>query len=107
MILTGLKAKIHRAVLTSAELHYEGSIAIDKNLCKSANILEYEQVDIYNCTNGVRFTTYVIYSDKSDEVSVKGAAARLVQAGDVVIIAAYAQFTPEELSTWKPTVVLR
>ena len=106
MLLTLLKAKLHRATVTAADLNYEGSIALGADLRKAAGLLEFERVEIYNCNNGARFATYVIASDKRGEVMLNGAAARLVQPGDQVIIAAYANFTPEEAKAHQPTVVL-
>jgi aspartate 1-decarboxylase len=99
-----LKAKIHRAVVTEANLHYEGSISIDTALCQAAGMLPFERVDVYNCTNGERFSTYVI-DGKPGEICINGAAARLVQAGDVVIIACYASFSETEALTHKPTLL--
>jgi len=99
-----LKAKIHRATITDADLNYEGSITIDRALCKAAGLLPFEQVDIYNCNNGARFTTYVI-EGKTGEICVNGAAARMVHKGDLVIIACYAGFTPDEARKWQPTLV--
>lgn len=106
MLLTLLKAKLHRATVTAADLHYEGSIALGPDLRKAAGLLEFERVEIYNITNGERFATYVIAGRKQGEVMLNGAAARLVQPGDQVIIAAYAQFTSEEAARHEPTVVL-
>ena len=106
MRLTLLKAKLHRATVTAADLHYEGSIALGPDLRKAAGLLEYERVEIYNVTNGERFATYVIAGHQPGEVMLNGAAARLVQPGDQVIIAAYAEFTPEEAQFHQPTVVL-
>jgi aspartate 1-decarboxylase len=102
---TFLKAKLHRATVTAADLNYEGSISLDRALCREAGLLEYEQVDIYDITNGVRFTTYVIYG-RAGEVQLNGAAARLVQGGDRVIVAAYAELTPEEVTHHAPRVVV-
>lgn len=106
MRLTLLKSKLHRATVTAADLHYEGSIAIGPDLRRAAGLLEFERVEIYNCTNGARFATYVIAGDRPGQIMVNGAAARLVQAGDQVIIAAYADFTPTEARRHRPTVVL-
>ena len=106
MRLTLLKAKLHRATVTAADLQYEGSIALGPDLRGAAGLLEYERVEIFNVTNGERFATYVINSRRPGEVMVNGAAARLVQPGDHVIIVAYAEFTPEEAALHKPTVVL-
>ena len=99
-----LKSKIHRATVTGADLNYEGSVSIDTRLLEAANLIPFEQVDIYNCNNGNRFHTYVI-PGKRGEVCLNGAAARLVHAGDLVIICAYADFEEKELSTHKPQVV--
>lgn len=99
-----LKSKIHRAVVTDANLNYEGSITIDKYLCEQADILEYEKVDVYNINNGARFSTYVIYGNDG-EVILNGAAARMVQKGDLIIIASYANYTEEELKNYSPKVI--
>ncbi len=106
MRLTLLKAKLHRATVTAADLNYEGSIALGPDLRRAAGLLEFERVEIYNCNNGARLATYVIASQRRGEVMLNGAAARLVQPGDQVIIAAYADFTPEEARAHQPTVVL-
>ena len=105
MILTLLKSKIHRATVTDADLNYEGSISIDPALIDAARLNLNEQVDIYNINNGQRFTTYVI-EGKPGEICLNGAAARLVHKGDFVIIASYAQMTPEEAKSHRPCVVL-
>jgi aspartate 1-decarboxylase len=106
MILTLLKAKLHRARVTHAELEYEGSCAIDGALLEAAGIHEYEQIQIYNVTNGERFTTYAIRAqDGSGIVSVNGAAAHKASAGDVVIICAYASLDQSELARFKPRLV--
>lgn len=104
MLRTMLKSKIHRATVTAADLNYEGSITIDEDLMKAADIREFEQVDVYNCTNGARFTTYAIRGGKG-EICVNGAAARLVHYGDLVIIASYSQYQAEELKAYAPTLV--
>ena len=106
MRLTLLKSKLHRATVTAADLNYEGSIALAPELRKAAGLLLHERVEIYNINNGQRFATYVIGSKRKGEVMVNGAAARLVQPGDEVIIAAYADFEPEEAAKHEPTVVL-
>jgi len=106
MRLTLLKSKLHRATVTAADLNYEGSIALGPDLRKAAGLLLHERVEIYNVNNGQRFATYVIGGTKKGEVMVNGAAARLVQPGDEVIIAAYADFEPEEAAKYEPTVVL-
>jgi aspartate 1-decarboxylase len=106
MRLTLLKSKLHRATVTAADLHYEGSIAIAPELRRAAGLLLHERVEIYNVNNGERFATYVIGSRRRGEIMVNGAAARLVQPGDEVIIAAYADFEPAEALRHKPVVVL-
>lgn len=105
MLLNLLKSKIHRATVTGADLNYQGSISIAPSLCALANIVPWERVDIYNCTNGERFSTYVILGNEN-EITLNGAAARRVQIGDVIIVAAYASMTPDEAAIHKPTLVL-
>ena len=106
MNLSMLKAKIHRATITQTDLHYEGSITIDEALLEASGILPYEQVDILNINNGNRFTTYAIKGERdSGIIGINGAAARLAQTGDLVIICAFAQFTQEEASQYNPTIV--
>lgn len=102
---TLLKSKLHRAIVTSANLNYEGSISIDKELCQLADIKEFEKVDIYNIYNGERFSTYVIYGSKG-EIGLNGAAARLVHPGDLIIIASYALFDEAEIKNFKPKILL-
>lgn len=102
---TLLKSKIHRAAVTDADLNYEGSISIDKALCKKADLVEFEKVDIYNITNGERFTTYVIFGKKKD-ICLNGAAARKVHRGDRVIIASFSDYTEKECKKHKPTIIL-
>jgi len=106
MRLTLLKSKLHRATVTAADLNYEGSVAIAPELRRAAGFLVHERVEIYNCHNGERFATYVIAGRRRGEIMVNGAAARLVQPGDEVIIAAYADFEPAEAATHRPVVVL-
>ena len=107
MMLTMLKAKLHRATVTGADLHYEGSIAIDQDLLDRAGILVNEQVDIYNINNGERFTTYAISAPRgSREFALNGAAARRVMVGDKIIVAAYCGVPAEEARNYRPTVVL-
>jgi aspartate 1-decarboxylase len=107
MLLTLLKAKLHRATVTRADMDYEGSISIDAELLKASGILPHEQVDVLNINNGARFTTYTIVAPEgSREIGVNGAAARLVQPGDKVIIVAYGQLPQEEARNYAPTVVL-
>lgn len=105
MYRTLLKSKIHRAVVTGSDLNYEGSIAIDMALCREANLVEFEKVDIYNINTGARFSTYVIPGSPG-EISLNGAAARMVQPGDRIIIASYVQVKEEELNAFRPKVVL-
>ena len=105
MQLTFLKAKLHRATVTSADLHYEGSISLDRALCRAAGLLEFEQVDVYDITNGARFTTYVIYGEPG-QVQINGAAANLVEPGDRVIVASYVRLDAAEVSQHSPRVVL-
>ncbi|HHM04432.1 MAG TPA: aspartate 1-decarboxylase [Gammaproteobacteria bacterium] len=106
MQLTMLKAKLHHARVTHAELEYEGSCAIDGALLKRAGIREYEQIQIYNVANGERFTTYAIRAeDGSGIISVNGAAAHKASPGDRVIICTYAILGQHELANFQPTLV--
>lgn len=101
-----LKAKIHRATVTQAELDYVGSITVDMDLLEQAGILEYEKVQIVDINNGSRFETYTIAGERGSGVMcLNGAAARMVQTGDKIILMAYAQVTPEEASELRPTVL--
>jgi aspartate 1-decarboxylase len=101
-----LKSKLHRATVTHSELHYEGSCAIDETLLDAANIHEYEQIQIYNVTNGERFTTYAIRATRgSGIISVNGAAAHKANPGDLVIIATYATYNEIELARYAPELV--
>lgn len=103
---TLLRGKIHRATVTGADLHYEGSATIDSELLAAADILPYEQVDIWNVTNGERFTTYVIEGQPgSGVVCINGAAAHKANKGDLVIIAAFTQLSDQEARTWEPKAV--
>lgn len=106
MKITMLKAKIHRATVTQAELDYVGSITVDMDLLEQAGILEYEKVQIVDVNNGSRFETYTIAGERGSGVMcLNGAAARMVQTGDKIILMAYAQVTPEEASELRPTVL--
>jgi aspartate 1-decarboxylase len=97
-----LKSKIHRATVTEANLEYEGSVTIDATLLELADLLPYEQVQIYDCTNGSRLTTYAIPGERdSGEICINGAAAHLVKPGDVVIIASYVQVDDRECRGWE------
>lgn len=107
MQVTMLKGKIHRATVTQAELNYVGSITIDPLLLEAAGIFEYEQVHIVDVNNGSRFETYTIAGEPgSGIICLNGAAARMVQTGDKIIIMAYVQMEPEEIKEHKPNVVL-
>ncbi len=101
-----LKSKIHRVRVTDANLDYEGSITIDENLIKAADIIPYEQVDIYNVSNGERFSTYVIRGKRnSGVICLNGAAARKVSKGDVIIIASYVAVDDRDAGKWMPKCV--
>lgn len=103
---TMMKSKIHRATVTDSNLDYEGSITIDSHLLDNANIIPYEQVDIYNVTSGERFTTYAIRGEKdSGVICINGAAAHKARKGDIIIIATYASFEEIELESFKPKKV--
>jgi aspartate 1-decarboxylase len=106
MLVNVLKSKIHRVTVTEANLDYIGSITIDEELMVAANIIENEQVDIYNITNGERFHTYVIKGEPgSGIIGINGAAAHKAHAGDLIIIASYAMMEMEEAREWHPTVI--
>ncbi|WJY67913.1 Aspartate 1-decarboxylase precursor [Corynebacterium auris] len=101
-----LKSKIHRATVTQADLHYVGSCTIDADLMDAADILEGEQIDIVDINNGNRLTTYAITGDRgSGVIGINGAAARLISPGDLVIIIGYAQYSAEELGSYRPRIV--
>ena len=103
---TMLKSKLHRVNVTHSELHYEGSCAIDEVLLDAADIREYEQIHIYNVTNGERFSTYAIRAARdSGVISVNGAAAHKAQPNDIIIIASYANYNESELQTFQPKLV--
>jgi aspartate 1-decarboxylase len=107
MLVTLMKAKLHRATVTQADMDYEGSIAIDSDLLDQSGILPHEQVDVLNITTGARFTTYAIAAPRGSKViGVNGAAARLVQKGDKVIVVTYGMLPEEEARNYAPTVVL-
>ncbi|MDA8122659.1 MAG: aspartate 1-decarboxylase [Deltaproteobacteria bacterium] len=106
MMRTMLKCKIHRATVTEAMLHYEGSITIDEALMEASGLVEYEQVHIYNIDNGNRFSTYTINGERdSGVICLNGAAARQVSKGDLIIIANYATYDEKELADFQPTLV--
>jgi len=101
-----LKSKIHRARVTRLNIDYEGSIAIDKRLLEEADILPYEQVQVLNINNGARFATYAIEADEgSGEISLNGAAARMVSKGDTIIILSYCHVEDEEARNLTPKLV--
>ena len=107
MKLTMFKSKLHQMKVTEANLHYEGSITIDKELLDEAGILPYEKVQVLNITNGSRLETYTIPGEpKSRVCCLNGAAARLTQVGDRIIVISYAEMTPEEAKGHKPKVVV-
>jgi len=101
-----LKSKLHRVSVTHSELEYEGSCAIDVSLLEASNIKEYEQISIYNITNGQRFTTYAIQAEKnSGIISINGAAAHKADPGDKLIIATFANYNEIELESYQPLLV--
>ena len=103
---TMLKSKIHRATVTGSNLHYVGSITIDPELLESADMLEFEQVAVVDVDNGARFETYTIAGERgSGEITINGAAARLVHTGDTIIVISYAAYDPDELDNYRPRVV--
>lgn len=106
MLLEFLYSKIHRATVTDANLNYVGSITIDENILDKANLSEGQKVDILNINNGERFQTYILAGKRGNkDFCLNGAAARKAQIGDKIIICSYAQMTPEEAKTFKPTIV--
>ena len=108
MLLTLMKSKIHRARVTQCDMHYEGSITIDRDWLDEVGILPYEQVDVLNINTGARFTTYAIEAPRgSKTIGINGAAARLVQPDDLVIIISYIQIDPEAAKSHDPKVVTR
>lgn len=105
MIRTVLQGKLHRVKVTQADLHYEGSCAIDQDFLDASGILQYEAIDIYNVTNGQRFSTYAIAAERGSKIiSVNGAAARCACAGDIMIICSYVQVEDEVAHSWQPKV---
>ena len=100
------KSKIHRATVTGADLNYVGSITIDRELLEKADILPYEKVQVVNNNNGARLVTYAIAGERgSGEICLNGAAARLVQPGDMVIIISYAHYSRDELENYRPCII--
>jgi aspartate 1-decarboxylase len=103
---TMLKSKIHRARITDSDLHYVGSITIDSDLLEAADMLPYEMVAVVDVDNGARFETYTIPGDRgSREITINGAAARLVHQGDTVIVISYGSYSESELLTYQPKVL--
>ena len=105
MYRTFLKSKLHRATITAADPEYEGSVTIDRELCRQAGFMEYEQVDVLDINTAARFTTYVIFGGPG-EIQVNGAAAKLVNPGDLAIIIAYKHIPEEQIADHKVRVVL-
>lgn len=107
MQLTMLKSKIHRLTVTDANLEYEGSFTLDTDLMDAAGLLPHERIDVLNVTNGNRLTTYVIPGERGSRVAcANGAAAHHVKRGDIVILASWAEMSPEEAKLHEPTIVL-
>ncbi len=101
-----MKSKIHRATVTDANLHYVGSVTVDRDLMDAANLLEFEQVAVVDITNGARLETYVIEGVRGQgDICLNGAAARLVAPGDQVILISYADYDDAELATYAPAIV--
>ena len=101
------KSKLHRVTVTHADLEYEGSVTIDENLMEAANILEYEQVHVWNVTRGTRLVTYALRGERgSGVICINGAAAHLVDPGDIAIVSTFTEVAARDASRWKPTVVL-
>ena len=102
-----LKSKLHRATVTDANLNYEGSLTVDRDLMDAVGLAPYEKIKIYNINNGERFDTYVIEGERgTGTIALNGAAARKGLAGDLVIIVSYALYTPEELLDYSPKIVV-
>ena len=107
MLIDMLKAKIHRATVTQAELHYVGSITVDEDLLEASGLLEYEKVLIVDVDNGNRFETYTICGERGSGIMcLNGAAARNVSVGDKIIVMGFCQMEPEEAASFKPKVIL-
>ncbi len=106
MVRVMMKSKLHRATVTEANLEYEGSLTIDEDLMDAADILPYEQVKVYNISNGARFDTYAIPGPRGKgDICLNGAAARMGTKGDLIIIVTYAHYTDSELKNYAPKVV--
>ncbi len=107
MLRTMLQAKLHRVRVTQADLHYEGSCGIDEALLEAAGLREHQYIELYNITNGERFSTYIIKAPRgSGEISLNGAAARKAMVGDLLIICAYSSYSEAELERYEPIIVL-
>jgi aspartate 1-decarboxylase len=107
VLRTMLQAKLHRVTVTQADLNYEGSCGIDRGLLAAASLREFQHIDIYNVSNGSRFSTYIIEAPEgSGEICLNGAAARRAMAGDLLIVCAYSQYSEKELEDYQPVVVL-
>jgi len=105
VIRTMLKSKLHRATVTHADIQYEGSVTIDRDLMDAADLIEHERVDIWDITNGARLSTYVIPGERgSGTIGINGAAAHLVKPGDHVIIASFIQLENSEAKAWEPQI---
>ena len=106
MLREMLKSKIHRATVTETNINYVGSITIDKRLLLAADILPYEKVQVVNVTNGARFETYAMETNVEGRVCLNGAAARLAEPGDKIIVMAYGQYSGTKIKDFEPKVVL-
>jgi aspartate 1-decarboxylase len=107
MLRTMLQAKLHRVRVTQADLDYEGSCGIDEALLEASGLREHQHIDLYNVSNGERFSTYIIKAPRgSGEISLNGAAARKAMVGDLLIICAYSTYSEAELESYRPVVVL-
>jgi len=107
MLLRMLKSKIHNATVTETNTEYQGSITIPKDLLERVGMLAYEQVQVYNITNGNRLETYIIEGEEgSNQICMNGAAARLANVGDKIIVAAYCYLTKDELEDYEPTIIV-
>jgi aspartate 1-decarboxylase len=107
MLRTMLQAKLHRVRVTEADLHYEGSCGIDRALLDASGMKPFQYIELYNISNGERFSTYIIEAPRgSGTISLNGAAARKAMVGDLLIICTYSQYSEAELATYKPVVVL-
>jgi aspartate 1-decarboxylase len=107
MLMSMLQAKLHRVRVTHSNLHYEGSCGIDEALLEASGIREFQYIEVYNVSNGERFSTYALCAPRgTGEVSLNGAAARRALVGDLLIVAAYSAYTPAEALEHKPLIVL-